>query len=88
MAPPQLLTRKAYEPLRPEERAAYALIIEQTEAVWALEDMRPSPQDKAIDAAVLDGRVSPEQAHDEFVAYVNEHKTVRGFIESRAWAVR
>jgi hypothetical protein len=75
-------------PLSPEQRGAYAAAIAQTEAVFALEDMAPSPQDKAIDAAVLAGRVPPEQAREELLAYVTLHKTVRGFIESRPWAVR
>jgi hypothetical protein len=76
------------EPLTPEQRGAYAAAIAQTEAVFALEDMGPTAQDKAIDAAILAGRVSPEQAREELLAYVIEHKTVNGFIESRPWAVK
>ena len=75
-------------PLAPEQRAAYAAAIAQTEAVFALEGMAPSEQDKAIDAAILAGRVSPEQAREELLTYVTAHKTVKGFIESRPWAVR
>ena len=70
------------------ERSAYAETIRQQEAIFALEGMHPTAQDKAIDAAVLAGRVSPEQALDELVAYAKEHKTVDGFYESRPWATR
>ena len=75
-------------PLTPDERPAYAFAIEQSEAIFALEGLEPSPQDKAIDAAILAGRVSPEQAREELLDYVTAHKTVRGFIESRAWALQ
>ena len=73
-------------PLTPDQRATYAATIKQTEAIFALEDMAPNAQDLAIDAAILAGKVSPEQAREELLAYVIQHKTVRGFIESRAWA--
>lgn len=79
--------RVTLQPLRPEERAAYALTIQQTEAVMALEGMEPAAHDKAINAAILAGRVAPEQAREEFLAYVTQHKTISGFIESRDWAV-
>ena len=75
-------------PLAPEQRAAYAAAITQTEAVFALEGMAPSEQDKAITAAIAAGLVAPEQAREELLAYVLEHKTVRGFIDSRPWAIR
>jgi DNA-binding XRE family transcriptional regulator len=75
-------------PLTPEQRVLYAAAMADTEAVFALEDMTPSPQDKAITAAIVAGLVAPEQAREELHAYVLEHKTVRGFIESRPWAVR
>lgn len=75
-------------PLAPGQRGAYAAAIDQAEAIHALEDMAPSKQDKAIDAAILAGNVSPEQARDELLAYVTEHKTLTGFIESRSWAIR
>lgn len=75
-------------PLTPEQRALYAAAMADTEAVFALEDMAPSPQDKAITAAIVAGMVAPEQAREELHAYILEHKTVRGFIDSRPWAVR
>lgn len=73
-------------PLPPERRASYAVAIEQTRAVLALEGMAPTEQDEAIDAAILAGRVSPEQAREELLAYVYEHRSVDGFIKSRTWA--
>ena len=75
-------------PLTPEERASYAATIRQVQAVFALEGMEPSEQDKGVIAAILAGRVSPEQAREESLAYITEHKTLDGFIESRPWAVR
>jgi hypothetical protein len=75
-------------PLAPEQRAEYAVAIEQSEAVFALEDMAPSAQDKAIDVAILAGKLSPEQAREELLSYLTGHKTVCGFIDSRAWSAR
>lgn len=75
-------------PLAPEKRAAYAAVIRETEAIFALEGMAPSAQDKAMNAAILAGRVAPKQAREELLAFVLEHKTVRGFIESRPWAIK
>lgn len=73
-------------PLTPDERVTYAAVIEQMEAVFALEDMYPTAVDKAIDAAILAGRISPEQAREELLAYIIAHKTSDGFIEACAWA--
>jgi hypothetical protein len=75
-------------PLTPEQRAHYAAAIADTEAVFALEGMAPSPQDRAITAAIVAGLVAPQQAREELLAYLLEHKTVRGFIETRPWAIR
>ncbi len=38
-----------------------------------------------MDEAVLAGRVTNQQIIDEMIAYVKEHKTTDGFIESRTW---
>jgi hypothetical protein len=59
--------------------------IRQTDAIFALEGFEPDAQGRAIDAAVLAGRVTNAQAADELVAYVKEHKTAEGFVESRPW---
>jgi predicted RNA-binding protein with PIN domain len=60
--------------------------IKQADAIFALEGFEPTEQIRAIDAAVLAGRVTRTQATQEMVEYVKEHKTTDGFIESRAWA--
>jgi hypothetical protein len=70
-----------------EERIAklkYA--IQQTDAIFAFEGFEPTPQKRAIDAAVLAGRVTIDQVIDEMFEYAREHKTTKGFIESRSWA--
>ena len=70
------------------QRDAYASAITQVEAIFALEGMAPSEQDKAIDAAILAGVVTPERAREELLAYIVEHKTMDGFIASRSWAAQ
>ena len=57
----------------------------QTDAIFALEGFEPTPETRVINAAVLDGRVTFAQAIAEVCAYVREHKTMNGFIESRSW---
>ena len=56
-----------------------------TEAIFALEGFEKTEQSRKIDEAVLAGRVSNHQVIDEMIAYVKEHKTTDGFIESREW---
>ncbi len=60
--------------------------IEQTDAIFALEGFEPTDQRRAISAAVLAGRVTHAQVADEMREYVMQHKTVTGFVASRAWA--
>lgn len=72
--------------LTPAQRDAYAAAMPQVEAIFALEGFEPDEQSRAIDAAVTAGRVGPEQLRQELIAYARENKTLRGFIESRAWA--
>lgn len=57
----------------------------QTDAIFALEGFEPTPETRVINAAVLDGRVTFAQVIAEVCAYVREHKTMNGFIESRSW---
>ena len=73
--------------LTPSERATYAAAILQVHAMFALDDFEPDAQSRAIDAAVIAGRVGPEQLRQELMAYAREKKTMKGFIESRSWAV-
>jgi hypothetical protein len=58
----------------------------QVDAIFALEEFEPTEQSRAIDAAVLAGRVTEAQVIEEMREYAIKHKTTRGFIESRAWA--
>lgn len=64
----------------------YAEAARQTRAIFALEGMSPTDQSQGIDAAIQAGSVTLEQAQKELLAYVKEHKTSQGFIESRPWA--
>jgi hypothetical protein len=60
--------------------------IKQADAIFALEGFAPTDQIRAIDAAVLAGRVTRTQATLEMIEYAKEHKTIDGFTASRAWA--
>ena len=60
--------------------------IEQTNAIFSLEGFDQTADTKAIDAALLAGRITSTQAAEELNAYASEHKTIRGFIASRTWA--
>ena len=69
------------------ERRRMKDAIEQTDAIFALEGFEPTAQTRAIDAAVLAGRVTRSQVATELRDYTMQHKTMRGFIETRSWAV-
>ncbi len=60
--------------------------IRQSDAIFALEGFSPNETVRAIDAAVLAGKVTFRQAANEMRDYVSAHKTVKGFIQSREWA--
>jgi len=68
------------------EIAKIKAAIKQTDAIFALEGFEPTAQTRAIDAAVLAGRVTNAQVVEEMVEFAKKHKTTDGFIESRAWA--
>lgn len=68
------------------ERARMAEAIRQTEAIFALDGFDPTPDSRAINEAILDGRVTPSQMIAELKAYLREHKTMDGFVASRSWA--
>jgi len=72
--------------LTPEEVATMIESIRQRDAIFAFEGFEPDAQRRAIDAALLAGRITNDQVVEEMIAYAKEHKTVRGFIESRPWA--
>ena len=69
-----------------EQRLAYAASVDQVEAMFSLDGLAPRSENRAIDAAIVAGRVTPQQVREEMVAYVIENKTMQGFIESREWA--
>lgn len=72
--------------LTPEKIATMKENIRQADAIMRFEGCEPTEQDRAIDAAVLAGRVTRAQVSDELVAYAREHKSIDGFIASRPWA--
>ena len=82
--PPQKESSKMLH-LTEAEKAEMREAIKQADAIFALEGFEKTEQSKKIDEAVLAGRVSNHQVIDEMIAYVKEHKTTNGFIESREW---
>ncbi|MDR0379375.1 MAG: antitoxin VbhA family protein [Candidatus Accumulibacter sp.] len=66
------------------EKIKYA--IGQTDAIFRLEGFEPTDQTRAIDAAVLAGRVTRAQVIEEMRNYAVRNKTTDGFIESCVWA--
>ena len=71
--------------LTEEEIAELKEAIEQSDAIFAFEGFEPTPQKRAIDAALLAGRVTLDQVIEEMLEYARQHKSTRGFIESRTW---
>ncbi|MFT0533171.1 hypothetical protein ACMHYJ_10160 [Castellaniella hirudinis] len=57
----------------------------QVDAIFSLEGFEPSNGNRAIDAAILAGRITEAQVVEEMIVYIKEHKTIRGFYESRTW---
>ena len=60
--------------------------IRQTDAIFALEGFEPTAQSRAINNAVLAGRVTHAQVIAEMVDYFTTQKKVDGFVATRAWA--
>ena len=56
--------------------------MEQTDAILALEGFEKTEERKAMNRAVLAGRFTHGQLADLLLAYVKQHKTINGFIES------
>lgn len=61
--------------------------IRQTDAIFALEGFEPTAQTKAINAAVLAGRVTRAQVAQEMVSYIQQHQTVEGFVATRVGVI-
>ena len=59
--------------------------IKQGNAISALEGFQPDNLTKAIDEAVLAGRVTNRQAANEMASYAKEHKSLDGFSATRDW---
>lgn len=72
--------------MSPSQTAKTLDAIVQTDAIFALEGFEPTDQVRAIDAAVLAGRISYAQVAQEMKQYTQQHKTVDGFVASRSWA--
>ena len=60
--------------------------MQQRDAIFMLEGFAPDAESRAMDAAILAGRVTIKQLGDELVAYAKQHKSLDGFIQSRPWA--
>lgn len=65
--------------LAAQQSVVYAAAIEHTEALFALEKMATLTHDKYINAAILAGKVSLKQARADLLAYIIEHRTLKGF---------
>lgn len=74
-------------PLTLLQRQAWATASANTDAIFALDDIPSTWQDRAITDAIVAGRVHPEQVREEMLAYVREQKSLHGFVESRGWAI-
>ena len=68
-----------------DERERLREVMRQTDAIFRLEGLEPTAMDRAMDAAVLAGRVTTAQLIEEMREYVMQYKSMDGFIRSRAW---
>ena len=71
--------------MTPDERERLREVMRQTDAIFRLEGLEPTAMDRAMDAAVLAGRVTTAQLIEEMREYVMQYKSMDGFIRSRAW---
>jgi hypothetical protein len=60
-------------------------VFAQVDAIHRLEGFEPTELQRRVRIAILDGRVTSAQAAKEMSAYVAEHRTLEGFLESRSW---
>jgi len=65
-----------------EQRQELIEAMEQTDAILALEGFEKTEERKAMNRAVLAGHFTHGQLADLLLAYVKQHKTINGFIES------
>lgn len=71
--------------MTPDERLKCEEYIRQVDAIFRLEGFEPTAMERAMDAAVLAGRVTTSQIIKEMREYIMQHKTLDGFIQSRSW---
>ena len=72
-------------PMTYDERERLREVMRQTDAIFRLEGLEPTAMDRAMDAAVLAGRVTTAQLIEEMREYVMQYKSMDGFIQSRTW---
>ena len=60
-------------------------VFAQVDAIHGIEGFEPTELQQRIRAAILAGRITSAQAAKEMSAYVAEHRTLEGFLESRSW---
>lgn len=58
---------------------------QQVDAIFALEGFTPNADRRVIDEAILAGKITPSKVVEEIVEYVQIHKSMEGFIDSRSW---
>ncbi len=63
-----------------------AEVIRQRNASFALEGFEPTDLRKAMDEAILAGRIDLWSANEELRTWLREHKSPDGFLESRSWS--
>lgn len=60
-------------------------VSKKVDSIFALEGFQATDTMQRIRAALADGKVSREQVTTEMLEYVQQHKAITGFAESRTW---
>ena len=71
--------------MQKDERERLAKALAQRDGIMSLEGFESTPLRKKIDGALLAGRVDVLTVDRELVAWVQEHKSLDGFLETRTW---
>lgn len=61
--------------------------LDQARAIMSLEGFEPDELSKAIDQALLQGRVSIDQVLAELREWAKTHHSLDGFLETRIWVM-
>lgn len=72
--------------MSPDERRQHLDDIKQYDAIFALEGFEKTDMLRQIENAVMDGLGTYEDASAEITAWVLKHKTMDGFVYSKAAA--